>query len=817
MHLQQAPQLAFPLRGHGIRVGVAVVHALLQRAVPVQHPGDSAAHARGEVVAHRAEHGHPAAGHVFTSVVTHTFDDRPGAAVAHRESLAGPAGNEGISAGRAVQRHVADQDILLFPYAVRRRAHRQRSAGQAFAQVVSGGSVQGDLLALRQERAEGLAAAALRLDRPFALQHRTEGPVGGGQVDVVLVQPRVRALREMEVVLCFRPHMRVPGKPNQGGKVRRRPGLLGQQVAPAHQLVHGPCAELRHDLPHILRDEQHEPFHVFRLADKAFPELRVLRRDTEGAGAQLAYAHHPAAHGHQRRRREAELLRAQQQRDHHVMAGHQLAVGFQGHLLAQPVPAQHLVGLRQADLPGQARVVHAAQRRRAGTALSAGDQDSAGAGLRHAAGNRAHPGGGNQLHGHLRLLVGALQVVNQFRKIFNGIDVMVRRRGNQGDPRGRTAGLRHALRHLRAGQVSALAGLCALRHLDLDFLCAQQVFPCHAEAAAGHLLDCGVQLRAEAFRQLAALAAVGASAQAVHRAGQALMGFLRDGAVAHCAGAEALHNLTCAFHLVQRDFPAHVIPEGQHGPDRPRAFIFHPRGILFKGFRTVRPYRLLQQVNRLRAVQVLLGTLSTAQAVDSDGRQAVDGSAECRRMVVPAVLLGFVQVRAAQHARGIRKVSVHIRLVQAHRFKQLRALVRLQGGNAHLRGNFQHAGGQCPVVPAHCLFRFKVHLSVFAQGAHALVRQVRVYGPRAVGRQQRQLVHVPRLAAFQHHGHRRPLLHADQVLLQAGYRQQGRNRQVLRVHTPVGQDQDIHPVGAGPVAFREEPGQRVPELFFLII
>ena len=368
-------------------------------------------------------------------MVAHAFHHRPGAAVAYRKAFAGPACNEGISAGRAVQRYIADQDILLFPYAVRRRAHRQRSAGQALAEIVVGGSVQGDFLSFRQECAEGLAAAALGLDRPAAFQHGAESPVDRGQVHVVLVQARVRALREMEIMPGFRLHMRVPGKPGQGGQVRRRAGFLGQQVAAAHQLVHRACAELCHDLPHILGNIQHEPFHIFRFSDEPLPQLRVLGRNAEGAGAQLAHAHHPASHRDKGRRGEAELLRAQQEGHHHVMAGHQLAVGFQGHLLAQPVPAQHLVSLRQADLPRQARVVHAAQRRRAGAAFPAGDQDTAGAGLRHAAGNRAHAGGGNELHGHLRLFVGALQVVNQFRQVFNGIDVMVRRRGDQRDSR----------------------------------------------------------------------------------------------------------------------------------------------------------------------------------------------------------------------------------------------------------------------------------------------------------------------------------------------------------------------------------------------
>ena len=37
--------------------------------------------------------------------------------------------------------------------------------------------------------------------------------------------------------------------------------------------------------------------------------------------------------------------------------------------------------------------------------------------------------------------------------------------------------------------MSALAGLCALRHFDLYFFCVQQVFARHAEASRGDLLD----------------------------------------------------------------------------------------------------------------------------------------------------------------------------------------------------------------------------------------------------------------------------------------------------------------------------------------
>ena len=62
-------------------------------------------------------------------VAAGALDDGDRAGVAHREALAGPAGNEGISAGRAVQRHVADQGVFRLPYAVHRRAYGNRAAG----------------------------------------------------------------------------------------------------------------------------------------------------------------------------------------------------------------------------------------------------------------------------------------------------------------------------------------------------------------------------------------------------------------------------------------------------------------------------------------------------------------------------------------------------------------------------------------------------------------------------------------------------------------------------------------------------------------
>ena len=109
--------------------------------------------------------------------------------------------------------------------------------------------------------------------------------------------------------------------------------------------------------------------------------------------------------------------------------------------------------------------------------------------LRHAGGDRADAGFGDQLHVDARLGVGVLQVVNQLRDVLDRVDVVVRRRRDQRHAGRRVAHLGDPRIDLVAGQLAALAGLGALRHLDLQIGGVDQVLAGHAEAARGHLLD----------------------------------------------------------------------------------------------------------------------------------------------------------------------------------------------------------------------------------------------------------------------------------------------------------------------------------------
>ena len=79
----------------------------------IEHVGDAAAHAGGEIAARPAEHDDPTAGHVFAAVIADAFDHGTRAAVAHGEPLAGHAAQVRLAARRAVQRDVADDDVFF--------------------------------------------------------------------------------------------------------------------------------------------------------------------------------------------------------------------------------------------------------------------------------------------------------------------------------------------------------------------------------------------------------------------------------------------------------------------------------------------------------------------------------------------------------------------------------------------------------------------------------------------------------------------------------------------------------------------------------
>ena len=104
---------------------------------------------------------------------------------------------------------------------------------------------------------------------------------------------------------------------------------LVEQVGAADDLVELGEAHLGHQLAHLLGDEEEEVDDVLGRALEALAQHRVLRRDADRAGVEVALAHHDAAGRDQRRGREAELVGAEQRADDDVAPGAQAAVDLQ--------------------------------------------------------------------------------------------------------------------------------------------------------------------------------------------------------------------------------------------------------------------------------------------------------------------------------------------------------------------------------------------------------------------------------------------------------------------------------------------------------
>ena len=214
--------------------------------------------------------------------------------------------------------------------------------------------------------------------------------------------------------------------------------------------------------------------------------------------------------------------------------------------------------LRNAQLPGKPCIIDGIPGGRAGAAVIGGNQDDLGPCLGHACGHRAHTCLRHQLDGNPGLLVGIFQIIYELGQVLDGIYVMMGRRRYKADPRGGMPCLCHPRIHLLARQLSALAGLGALCHLDLDFPGADQIPAGDPEPPRSNLFDGGTLIvlplaRRQTFQALAALARVGFAVNPVHGNRQALMGLLGNGAIGHGARLKAGHDGIHALHLVQGD------------------------------------------------------------------------------------------------------------------------------------------------------------------------------------------------------------------------------------------------------------------------
>jgi hypothetical protein len=478
-----------------------LVHARVEGARLVQDVGDAVRHARAEVAAGAADDDDDAARHVLAAVVARALDDRRRPGVANGEPVARLAGGEETAARGAVERGVAEHQVLVRARGVGgapERADDDLAAGKALAHVVVGLALEVEMDALDREGAEALARAAgesqlhatvrqpriAQAARNLARDARThrEVVIADGIVArerQAAFEIRLELLDDLAierddarpVVACLGAAAcrvrRALGRRQQHREVEQRGARhLGvihphQQVVPPDDLVERASAQVRKYLPHFLRHQREVGDDLLGRALELGAQVVALRGDAGGTRVHVALPRHGAAQRHQRRRAEAVRLRPEECRHHDVATGADAAVRPHLDTVTQAVPYQRRLRLGQTQFPWRADVLDGRERRGARATAVSGDEHVIRVRLAHARRHRADARLRDELHADARTRIDGLEVADELRQVLDGVDVVMRRRRNELDPRRRMPQARDQVGHLVGRQLAAFARLRA--------------------------------------------------------------------------------------------------------------------------------------------------------------------------------------------------------------------------------------------------------------------------------------------------------------------------------------------------------------------
>ena len=377
---------------------------------------------------------------------------------------------------------------------------------------------------------------------------------------------------------------------------------------------------------------------------------------------------------------------------------------------------------------------------------------------------------------------------------------MVRRRRDELDAGSRVAQPGDRLIHLVAGELPAFAGLGALRHLDLQFPGMDQIIRGDPEPGRGYLLDgavLGVAVgeRDEPLRVLTAFAGVALAADAVHGDGQGLMGFFTDRAEGHGAGCEAPDDLLRRLDVIQREGLRQGFELQESSNVRPAlALIVHERRELLERLGVVGARGVLELVDRLRIPVVVFplnAVVDLAAKVElADRRRGIGQGVPAQRL-----LADLADAHPVDAGGGPGEVPVYHPTVQTDGFEDLRAAVRLDGGDPHLREDLEQAlvdgfdelgfgGGRIEA-----LRQIAVPLHIHERLEH----QVRIDRPGAVADQAGEVMHVAGLTGLQDQPDLGPGAFPHEMMVDRRDAEQTGNRRPLFVHASIAQDQELVP------------------------
>ena len=197
----------------------------------------------------------------------------------------------------------------------------------------------------------------------------------------------------------------------------------------------------------------------------------------------------------------------------------------------------------------------------------------------------------------------------------------------------------------------------------------------------------------EALGVFTAFAGVGFTANAVHGDCQCRVRFPADRAIAHCAGRKTLHDGAGRFDFGQVEW--HVRLLQRHQPtDGQKAFaLFVDRtGELFIILRVLPAHGMLELGDAGRRPGMVFTTHAvTIDAADIEHVAVNRVVGISRRVTAHCFLSDFIQTNAFNGRCGAGEILLNEGGGEANRIKDLRAAIRLIGGDAHLGHDLQDA------------------------------------------------------------------------------------------------------------------------------
>ena len=191
----------------------------------------------------------------------------------------------------------------------------------------------------------------------------------------------------------------------------------------------------------------------------------------------------------------------------------------------------------------------------------------------------------------------------------------------------------------------------------------------------------------------------------------------------------------------------------------------------------------------LAAERAPLGQAQRGQLI---GSRALKDS---ERGVVALVLLALdvLDTHTAHTAHRAGEVRVDELRRKAHGLEDLRRMVALHRGDAHLGHDGDDAGGRSLVVVGDALLGRHVQVAACRQVADARMCVVRIDAARGVAHQCRKVVRGHSVAAFHHDVGKGTHAGADQVVVHAAHGEQRRHGHLARSGT-IAQHHDVHAV-----------------------